>query len=64
VLKNEAEHFTGCAMDGSVAILSCLETGMWEITSGKSASVHECVRSCRYTASLECQLMEPRFRVS
>ena len=34
------------------------ETGMWEITPEKSASVYECVRSCR---SSECHLMKTGF---
>ena len=32
-------------------------SGYHRITTGKSASVYECVRSCRYAACLECQLM-------
>ncbi len=29
-----------------------------EITPYKSASVYECIRSCRYTVSSECRLMK------
>src|ERR1019366_3692268 len=31
-----------------------VQTGMWEITPGKSASFYECVRSCRYTIYSDC----------
>ena len=40
-----------------------LNEGHWihRISSGKSASVYECVRSCRYAASQECHLMRTGF---
>ena len=34
------------------------DTGMWEITPEKSASVFEYMRSCRYAISSECHLMK------
>jgi hypothetical protein len=40
-----------------------LNEGHWihRISSGKAASVNECVRSCRYAASQECHLMRTGF---
>jgi hypothetical protein len=40
------------------------ETGMWEITPEKSASVFEYVRSCRYAISSECHLMKTELPMS
>ena len=51
-------------MTGLSANRSWPETGMWEITPEKSASVFEYVRSCRYAISSECHLMKTELPMS